>query len=332
MNKNTNSNSTNCLLCGSNNLKPIQKDLPAEDGSLFNILECVSCRLGMIDPILPLKTLSRYYPEDYYSYQEMADHQEVNGSMYECIGRYIRAHTYQDHYLPISKKKMNLWDKICMKASSLLGGFRFGFSLPPQNGGQILDVGCGDGFFLRSVKDIGWEVHGVEMSEEAVHRAKSMGVEHVTRGTFDDASYPDSFFDVIRFWSVLEHIHDPVDTLAKARQLLKPGGILVIQVPNYRSTVARWFGSRWCAWDVPRHLFHFSSRSLKTLLEKSCFQTIRWGTCSVGTLPTSISRHPGLMLRITGVFLDKILDWGKQGDCLVVFATPSDKDLSVDIN
>lgn len=332
MKKNTTSEPATCLLCGSDRLKRIQKDLSAEDGSLFDILECVTCRLGMVHPILPPETLSGYYPEDYYSYREMVDKEEVKAGMYERVGRYIRTQTYQDHYLPISKKTMKLSDKVCMKVFALLGGFRFGFSLPPQNGGRILDVGCGDGFFLRSVKHIGWEVHGIEMSEEAVHRAKNMGVEQMTQGTFDDASYPDNYFDVIRFWSVLEHIHDPVFTLAKVNRLLKPGGLLVLQVPNYQSAAARWAGPRWSAWDVPRHLYHFSYRSLKTLLEKSGFQTTRWGTCSVGTLPASLSIHPGLILRMTGILLDKILDWGRQGDCLVVFATPTDKDRHVNSN
>ena len=332
MNTNTNSEPATCLLCESNRLKRIQKDLLAEDGSLFDILECVACRLGMVAPILPPETLSSYYPEDYYSYREMADNQEVNTGMYERVCRYIRTQTYQEHYLPVSKKNIKLSDKICMKVFALLGGFRFGFSLPPQNGGRILDVGCGDGFFLRSVKNIGWEVHGIEMSEEAVHRAKSMGVEQVTRGTFDDNSYLDHYFDVIRFWSVLEHIHDPVATLAKVNRLLKPGGLLVIQVPNYRSAAARWTGPLWSAWDVPRHLYHFSYKSLNSLLEKSGFEATRWGTCSVGTLPASLSKHPGLILRISGILLDKILDWGKRGDCLVVFATSLDKNRTMNIN
>ncbi len=332
MDNKTTSGTATCLLCGSGRLKRIQKDLPAEDGSLFGILECVACRLGVIDPILPPQTLSSYYPEDYYSYQEIADHQEINAGSYERIGRSIRTQTYRDHYLPVSKKNMKLLDRICMKALALLGGFRFGFSLPPQNGGRILDVGCGDGFFLRSVKSIGWEAHGIEMNEKAVHRAKSIGVDQVTQGTFADASYPDNYFDVIRFWSVLEHIHDPVTTLTKVNQLLKPKGLLVLQVPNYRSAAARWAGPRWSAWDVPRHLYHFSSRSLTTLLEKSGFQTTRLGTCSVGTLPASLSRHPGLIMRITGLLLDKILDWGRQGDCLVAIATPFDKDPSVNNN
>ncbi|GJL77303.1 MAG: hypothetical protein NPINA01_02920 [Nitrospinaceae bacterium] len=283
----------------------------------------------MVHPILAPETLSAYYPEDYYSYQEMSGHQEVNAGLYERIARYIRTQTYQDHYLPVSKKNMNLLDRICMKASALLGGFRFGSPLPPQNGGRILDVGCGDGFFLRSVKNIGWEVHGIELSGEAVHRAKNMGMAQVTQGTLDNASYPENYFDVIRFWSVLEHVHDPETTLSKVNRFLKPKGLLVLQVPNYRSIAARGTGPRWSAWDVPRHLYHFSYRSLKTLLEKSGFQAIRWGTCSVGTLPASLSRHPGLVLRITGVLLDKALDWGRRGDCLVVFATPSNKNQAV---
>jgi 2-polyprenyl-3-methyl-5-hydroxy-6-metoxy-1,4-benzoquinol methylase len=332
VNNNTTSDTATCLLCGSDRLKRLQKSLPAGNGSSFDILECVNCRLGRVDPILPPETLSGYYPDDYYSYQEMSDQQETNVGIYERISRYIRTQTYQDHYLPAEKNNRPLLDKVCMKAASLLGGFRFGFALPPQNGGRILDVGCGDGFFLRSVKNIGWEVHGIEMSAAAVNRAKSMGVEQMTCGTFDDASYPENYFDVIRFWSVLEHIHDPVATLAKVRRLLKPGGLLVLQVPNYRSAAARWAGPRWTAWDVPRHLYHFSSRSLKTLLEKSGFKTTRLGTCSVGTLPCSISRQPGLILRITGVLLDKILDWGRLGDCLVVFATHSDIDPSANSN
>jgi len=332
MHNNPSKNDTSCLLCGANNLREMHSDIHAEDDSQFDILECDSCRLAVVNPILSTDALSAYYPDIYYSYQEMGEGARstnfvTNDSVgiYDKISRYIRTKTYQFHYLPLPPNLLSLKKRFWMNTVALIGGFRFGFPLPPQKGGRILDVGCGDGFFLNAIKDRGWEVHGMEISKEAVKSAKIKGLENVIYGTLDNAPYPENHFDVIRLWSVLEHLHDPVKTLRIAQRLLKQEGILILQVPNYKGAVARWTGHGWSAWDVPRHLYHFSHQSMDILLEKSGYETIHWVTSSVGTFPSSITKSPGLILRIMGLIIDKLLDLFKQGDHLIVFATPLKK-------
>jgi 2-polyprenyl-3-methyl-5-hydroxy-6-metoxy-1,4-benzoquinol methylase len=334
MNNNVTKNDKPCLLCGSENLRKMHHDLrAAEDGLLFDILECVSCQLASIAPMLPVDSLASYYPDNYYSYQEMEENARLLSyvtenpiGIYEKISRYIRTKTYQFHYLPLPPDQLPFKQRIWVNMVALVGGFRFGFPLPPQSGGRILDVGCGDGFFLNAIKNRGWEVHGLEIAEGAVKRARNKGLQNVIKGTLDNTTYPENNFDIVRLWSVLEHLHDPVKTLKIAHRILKPGGILILQVPNYKGAVPRWAGNKWSAWDVPRHLYHFSHKSMGILLEKTEYQETHCVTCSVGTLPPSITHSPGIFLRIIGVIIDKFLDWFKQGDHLIVFATPLKKE------
>lgn len=146
--------------------------------------------------------------------------------------------------------------------------------MPPRNNARALDVGCGVGYYVRALRDLGWRAWGVERSPDRAARANIIG-----RGTLvadaHDLPFSAATFDALFLWHVLEHLSAPLEGVREARRLLVPGGILLIEVPNLRSLQARVFGPRWLhlAWDV--HYWHFTARHLYLLLEKAGFTRVR---------------------------------------------------------
>ncbi len=138
---------------------------------------------------------------------------------------------------------------------------------PPRPGSRALDVGSGTGATLERLARAGWETFGIEPSAEAASRSPG----RVFIGTLEEADLEQASFDLVTMSHVLEHLSDPLDALARIRRWLKPDGMLRIWVPNLASLDARVFGRLWFGLDVPRHLFHFSPRSLRLLLERSRF-------------------------------------------------------------
>ncbi len=127
--------------------------------------------------------------------------------------------------------------------------------------GKLLDIGTGTGEFLLAAKEKGWEVCGVEPNFSAREKAKSKGLDLYV--SLEELS-PQQV-DVITLWHVLEHIPNMEDTLKKIEGLLRPNGILLVAVPNFQSYDAQYYKEYWAAYDVPRHLWHFSPSSMKRL-------------------------------------------------------------------
>jgi SAM-dependent methyltransferase len=137
-------------------------------------------------------------------------------------------------------------------------------------GDRVLDVGCGRGVVVEPLADRGFELHGVEISSEAARgvdpRAEIRIAPHLA-----DARYPDGYFQEVILWHVLEHLDDPAGTLAEVHRILRPGGRLVVAVPNFSSAQARWSGAAWFHLDLPRHLYHFPLPGLRRLLVDTGF-------------------------------------------------------------
>ena len=112
------------------------------------------------------------------------------------------------------------------------------------------------------MKSPSWKLYGIEMSDEVASRAESATGGQVFVGDILDAPYAPNSFDVITCFHVFEHLYDPRAVLQKAAEWLKPGGIFYAMMPNIDSAGGRIFGSYWYALELPRHLFHFSPKSL----------------------------------------------------------------------
>ncbi|WP_424492806.1 class I SAM-dependent methyltransferase [Salinimicrobium sp. GXAS 041] len=133
--------------------------------------------------------------------------------------------------------------------------------------GRLLDIGAGTGDFLFRAKKKGWEVKGVEPNLQARNLADKKGINLIE----DSSSLASGSFDVITMWHVLEHVPDLNEQIVELKRLLKKDGLLVIAVPNFKSYDARKYKSFWAAYDVPRHLWHFSKNAILNIFSEHSF-------------------------------------------------------------
>lgn len=144
----------------------------------------------------------------------------------------------------------------------------------PGQGRRLLDVGCGDGGFLRQAQACGWQVEGVEPDAQAVAEGARQGVP-VRQGGLEVYAGQAGCFDLITLSHVIEHLHDPAAALADCRRLLKPGGTLWLATPNIDSLGHARFGTHWRGLEAPRHLVLFNEPTLRALLRRVGFVQTR---------------------------------------------------------
>lgn len=138
--------------------------------------------------------------------------------------------------------------------------------------GKILDIGCAGGFFLDYAKSQGWDTYGIEISSWAFDIAKNKLGLNIYNRTLREIAFPDNHFDVITMYDILEHTNDPMSELQEVYRVLKPQGLLVINLPNIDSLLARINKSNWIKLDPPQHLYHFTPRTIRQLLAKAGFR------------------------------------------------------------
>ena len=138
-------------------------------------------------------------------------------------------------------------------------------------GGRLLDIGAAGGAFVLEAKEAGFGAFGVEPTPRFAEHARSeLGVD-VRDGRVEDLELEPASLDVVTMWHVLEHIPEPRATLELVREKLRPGGLLVVEVPNVDSVAAQHEGERWTHLDPDVHVSQFSPASLRVLLERSGF-------------------------------------------------------------
>lgn len=142
------------------------------------------------------------------------------------------------------------------------------------NKGKILDVGCAAGFFLNVAKQNGWETYGVEPSRWMSDWGNQRFDVNIKNGTLREAAFPNSFFDVVTMWDVLEHTPDPIAELEEVHRILKKGGIIIINFPNVGSKLARLAGSKWWFF-LSVHLYHFTPQTITAMLLKNNLEVIQ---------------------------------------------------------
>jgi SAM-dependent methyltransferase len=163
-------------------------------------------------------------------------------------------------------------------------------------GGAILDLGCSSGSFLETLKGKGWDLYGVEMSQQSAEKAQARCGANVFIGDILDTPFPDRMFDAITCFHVFEHLYEPRNVLEKVSRWLKPGGIFYALTPNIDSAGARVFRSHWYALELPRHLHLFSPKSLTNLAR------------AVGLEPLSVTTGREVFIEYsTGYLIDDLL-------------------------
>lgn len=236
---------TSCPVCGSHDLK---KAFDAVDhfssGEVFTLSDCTHCGFRFTNDFPPEDIIGRYYDSpDYISHSD-SDKGLVNRLYHHFRKRML-------------KKKVDL-----VKAHATGDPIR------------LLDIGCGTGYFLQAAKERGMMVSGIEKDEKARESATIRSGLTVNDG---DSLWKieNESFDVITLWHVLEHLEKLNETISKIKEIIASEGIVVLALPNCRSYDAGFYKEFWAAYDIPRHLWHFSPDTVEKLLTKHHLKIIK---------------------------------------------------------
>ena len=230
-----------CPVCKSNHIHPV---LNIQDYTvsqeLFEVWHCNQCTFRFTQHIPPADKIGPYYQSANY-----VSHSDTQEGFIHRVYHIVRNYTLN------SKRK--LIQETTRKKT-----------------GDLLDVGAGTGAFSKIMKNAGWTVTGLEPDDTARKNALDInGLQLIAPENLYQFS-PNSF-DAITMWHVLEHVHDLNGYLEKYYSILKQEGRLIIAVPNYTSYDAFKYQQYWAAYDVPRHLYHFSPESMAVLAENKGF-------------------------------------------------------------
>jgi 2-polyprenyl-3-methyl-5-hydroxy-6-metoxy-1,4-benzoquinol methylase len=230
-----------CPMCGSEQWRTAL----GEDG--YSVRRCERCGVGWVSPRLDAAGLQEIYKSDNYW---RSPSPKVQG--------YTDYRGDERLYLDTFRKRLGF---------VLAGGPR---------SGRALDVGCAAGFCMAAMRELGFEAHGLEISETiASHARERFGFDTIHIGTLQDAPYPDGHFDLITMWDVVEHVVDPVELLVKARELLAPGGLLVVETQDIDSRFARLLGPRWHHYKHEEHIYHFTPSTVRALMQSAGFRVTK---------------------------------------------------------
>lgn len=265
-----------CISCSETKFSDLfkTKDRMFDIPGSFEVKRCNQCGLVFQNPQPSQEILKKHYPhQKYYSYKK-----KIMGL--SGIIRQFRSYLIKNYYEPTTLSKL---------FSIIVQGVPAVPNKPKKKPWKILDVGCGTGDTLVLLKKLGWDVHGLEIDNNAVKMAKEKGLMNVKLGGYKEiANFPDNYFDSIRLYHVIEHIPDPHDCLRLVYKKLKPGGEVILGTPNADSILSKVFGKFWFNLDIPRHLFIFSPKTLSEIVKKEGFSHISTVFCSGDGLFRSI--------------------------------------------
>jgi 2-polyprenyl-3-methyl-5-hydroxy-6-metoxy-1,4-benzoquinol methylase len=231
---------TNCPICEAKNFTPF---LTCDDNTgsdeRFNIVKCTNCNFAFTNPIPLESEIGKYYESDDY-----ISHSNTSKGLVNFLYQKVRNYTLD--------KKVSLLQRI-------------------SNNRNLLDIGCGTGEFLARAKQHGFSVKGIEPSESAKLQAIK-NFQLTVEGEKHLAELASESFDFITMWHVLEHVFHLNERIVDLKRLIKKDGSIIIAVPNLQSYDAKKYKKHWAAYDVPRHLYHFSEKDIKKLALKHDLQ------------------------------------------------------------
>lgn len=273
-----------CNLCNADNSRFLfaGKERWFKKEGHFKVVKCKECGLIYLNPRPTTQAIGYYYPPDYIAYKEI-DSEKI-GIMGKGKGKFARLKnwikkTILEEYYKYDfknsgreKKSKDLFKSILV--SPFLSKYREMYyrTIPFFDKGKVLDIGCGNGSYLAWLKELGWQVYGVEIDENSIKVAREEYGIDIFCGDLLEANSPDNFFDCITMWHFLEHSHHPLQILRKTNRLLKQNGLAVISVPNINSLEAKLLKENSFLFDIPRHLYDFSPRTLTKMLGKTGFK------------------------------------------------------------
>ncbi len=229
------------------------------------LLQCPACQLAWLNPQPSPGDLARLYAS-YYTHAPP----EGDSLFVRAISRGIPAAT-----LGYSDTVIDPWERGLGRLLSYFAplaqmGQRTTMGLSASARGTLLDFGCGDGAFLRHMRNLGWTVTGVERDPRAAEVAReTLGADSVHLELADVRMAGHDEYDAITLSHVIEHLLDPVEALTECANCLRPGGTLVIATPNTASHGHRRFGRSWLHLDPPRHIHLFNPSTLTEIARRA---------------------------------------------------------------
>lgn len=206
----------------------------------FNILIDEETELLVTSPQPEVSEIGKYYESEEYN-----SHSNEAKSIFDKVYEFVKTINLKSKYSIIESSKLNT-----------------------QSSKTVLDIGCGAGDFLNFCKNKGWSVSGVEPTDKAREISESK-LDIKVSSDLSLNHFQDSSFDVVTMWHVLEHRYDIMETIAELKRIVKPGGLIIIALPNYKSYDAQFYKQYWAAYDVPRHLFHFTKKTIDIIFTKN---------------------------------------------------------------
>lgn len=225
-----------CGFCAADNSRYLYSTTTIE-GDRFSFRNCLVCRAVFLAPRPSPERLADAYSMDYYGAAERKFIAPIERTI--DFFRSSRARRVSRH-------------------------------LP--RAGRVLDIGCGNGGFLKDLADRGFEAYGIERPGGSADRARRVANIDVRVGTLEDGFFDGERFDAITLWHVFEHLAEPRKTLQLLTDLLEPGGRLYLSLPNVDSLQCQLFKGDWLHHDPPRHLFYLDSATLTREVESLGFE------------------------------------------------------------
>ncbi|MCB0515459.1 MAG: class I SAM-dependent methyltransferase [Chitinophagales bacterium] len=214
----------------------------------FEVWQCNTCNLKFTQAIPNERDIIPYYASENY-----ISHSDTQKGWINKLYHWVRNYMLGQKYAWI--KAVNIADT-------------------PKT---ILDIGAGTGYFANFMQQKSWEITTVEPDEQAATAMfQKFGIKPYNNEQFYAGKLPEAHFQLISMWHVLEHVHRLDECLVQVSRLLHNGGFFITAMPNHTSYDAEYFKEFWAAWDVPRHLYHFSPESVETLAEKHGFSVTRY--------------------------------------------------------
>lgn len=241
-------------------------------GDNFYLNRCLMCRAVFLNPRPTQEQLDQAYDDAYYGSGE--------GKFTGCIEKVL------NHFRMARATRISNYIK------------------PPA---KILDIGCGNGRFLGYLIDQGFDGYGIELPGKAAERAGEIQGLNVKVGQMTRQDYSESFFDGVCMWHVFEHLTEPKETLHIIQKILKPGGYLMMSLPNIDSLQSRLFRGKWFHLDPPKHLFFTGAHDLILEMKELGFELIRYKYFSMEQNPFGIQQSIlNCLLRKRDVFFESL--------------------------
>lgn len=228
------------------------------------VVKCGSCGMVYMEPRPDDESLMGFYPREYW------------GGRVDGAGELVRA------------VEERLKEGYKLRAVGIAG----------LTGGRVLDIGCGRGEFIALLAARGFDTAGLEPGEEAARRGREAGL-NIMHGGVGSVTIPDANFDAVTMWHVLEHMPQPLAALSEVKNMLRPGGRLIVALPDFGGWQATRYGSGWFGIDAPRHLSHFTRETFTAMAGKAGFRVERFVSCGARYETTILVRSmfPGLNRR-----------------------------------